>query len=290
MKQLVIRVTVVVLFASPVFAGRQLREIHWDAVKDAPWCQYGKVIPAKDGQPARLVIENPRPIVADIPLLTIENPGIGDVRWALHGKIRYQDVRGKGYLEMWSHFPDGAKCFSRTVSAAGPMKWVVGSSGWRATSLPFYGDKHLPPPNKIALNLNLPGTGKVELGPMSLWEYSESENPLTPPGGWWSDTVGGCLGGIVGCLFGVIGATVGILAAKGKGWKFVLGVFPVFFVIGGLSLAAGLIALLSGQTYGVWYPLFLLGGLSSIIFVPLYFRIRRRHAQVELRKMQAMDA
>jgi hypothetical protein len=125
---------------------------------------------------------------------------------------------------------------------------------------------------------------------MSLWEYDENENPLTPPGAWWGDAGGGWIGGIVGCLFGVVGATVGILAARGKGWKFVLGVFPVFFVIGGVSLAAGVIALLTGQTYGVWYPLFLLGGLSILIFIPLYFRIRRRYAQVELRKMQAMDS
>ncbi|MBN1941799.1 MAG: hypothetical protein JW849_00735 [Phycisphaerae bacterium] len=290
MKHTAITLAVLVLFSSLVSAEKQLREIQWDAVQDAPWGEYGRVIPAKDGEPARLVVENPRNEIANIPLLTIENPGIGDVRWALHGKIRCQDVLGNGYLEMWSHFPNGAKCYTRTNSVTGPMRWVSGSTGWRVISLPFYSDKSAPLPVKLTVHLHLPNTGKVELGPMSLWEYTGNENPLTPPGAWWSDTMGGWIGGGIGFLYAFLGGAVGILAARGKGWKFAMGVFPVIFLIGGVSLAAGVIALVTEQTYGVWYPLFLLGGLSIIIFIPLFFTVRRRYAQLELRKMQAMDA
>ncbi|MHC4984826.1 MAG: hypothetical protein ACYTFO_01590 [Planctomycetota bacterium] len=59
---------------------------------------------------------------------------------------------------------------------------------------------------------------------------------------------------------------------------------------GTLSLVTGVVALICSQPYHVYYPLVLGGGLLVIIPLSLLRTLRRRYAQIELRKMSAMDA
>src|SRR5689334_24000800 len=47
-------------------------------------------------------------------LVTIDHPQIAGPRYVVSGEVRYQDVEGQGYLEMWTVFPDGQRFFSRT--------------------------------------------------------------------------------------------------------------------------------------------------------------------------------
>jgi hypothetical protein len=51
----------------------------------------------------------------------------------------------------------------------------------------------------------------------------------------------------------------------------------------------GLIALSAAQPYAVFYPLLLLGVLSSAVPLGLLPTIRRRYADIELRMMRAHD-
>jgi len=102
---------------------------------------------------------------------------------------------------------------------------------------------------------------------------------------WLGSGLGG-FGGLWGSALGVMG---GLLIPKGKGKSLVFGLLFLGLAVGVGSLATGLVALLSGQPYAVWYPL-LLGSvpltLLSSIFV---FVARHRYRQVELRKMQAEE-
>jgi len=54
-------------------------------------------------------------------------------------------------------------------------------------------------------------------------------------------------------------------------------------------LVAGLVALGLGQPYAVYYPLLLFGGILTVVCGGLLPVIRRRYAEIELRRMTAMD-
>jgi hypothetical protein len=189
------------------------------------------------------------------PLVAIDEPAIATDEYAVTGRIRYRGVAGVGFLEMWSVFPDGGRYFSRTLANDGPQARISGESGWRDLELPFYlnGSER---PVRLELGLVLPGAGRVWIGPLEL------TSPGATSSAWWSDRMGGLLGGIGGSLLAIAG--------------------------GGL-LVAGAVALAMSQPYAVYFPL-ILGGIILVgVFGPGSRRARRAYEDVELRKMRAMD-
>ena len=98
---------------------------------------------------------------------------------------------------------------------------------------------------------------------------------------------GGIVGGGLGALAGILGAAAGVLAPKGKGRGFILGAFRFMMLIGVVHLAAGVYAVYQRQPYGIWYPLVLIGGLFTFLFLLLRPIVRKRYEQVEMRKMDA---
>ena len=104
-------------------------------------------------------------------LLTILAPPIKTTRYAIKGEVRYENVEGVAYLEMWNEFPKG-RFFSRTAEkpGSGPMAQLTGTSDWRPFLLPFDQTGSATPPNRIELNLHLPGRGVVFVGPLELIE------------------------------------------------------------------------------------------------------------------------
>lgn len=94
-------------------------------------------------------------------------------------------------------------------------------------------------------------------------------------------------GGVGGTLCGVLGAIGGILAPRGKGRRFVLGSMVFFVVAGAVQLIIGLIALASGQPYGIWYPMVLCGVILVAVMGPLIPVVRNRYAQVDQRRIDA---
>jgi len=141
------------------------------------------------------------------PLVAIDEPAIAGDGYALTGRVRYQGVAGVGFLEMWSVFPDGGRYFSRTLANDGPQARISGDSGWRDFELPFFleGSER---PVRLELDLVLPGTGRVWVGPLEL------TSPGATSSAWWSDRTGGLIGGIAGSLIGITGAIVGVGAAN----------------------------------------------------------------------------
>jgi hypothetical protein len=108
---------------------------------------------------------------------------------------------------------------------------------------------------------------------------------------WWTNQDSGWIGGIGGSVFGVLGAAVGacmsVLAPRGKGKVVVLGMMVVGVVVGLASLGVGIAAMVLGQPYHVWYPLTLLGGITSMVIGSLIPVARQRYRSAEQRRLDA---
>jgi MFS family permease len=98
---------------------------------------------------------------------------------------------------------------------------------------------------------------------------------------------GGIGGGLLGSLGGVLGAVAGKFAPQGKARGFVLGAFTAFTLIGIANLVVGIYAVATGQPYGIWYPLVLIGVLLSVLFAMLKPVVRKRYEEAETRRMDA---
>lgn len=217
----------------------------------------------------------------------VDEPGITKQRYAVKGRVRYKDVAGKGYVEMWSVFPDG-RYFTRTLADGGPMGALAGSSDGRPIILPFDSTSAPSPPQGLIVNVVLPGRGEVTLSPMTLVELEAGDWPSSTSGavyGMW-----GVWGGLGGALLGIVAGLLGWLGGLGKARSLVLTGFRAIMILGAAALVAGLVALLKGQGYDVYYPLLLIGVLSLLVPLTVLPRLRKRYEELELRRMSALDA
>lgn len=257
-----------------------LQQVDWDALQEQGEIPTGEVLPANDDASfARLKLEGERS-GRTVTFLVIDNPPITQRYYILRGKIRYENVVGHGYLEMWNHLPGGGKYFTRTLAESGPMQKLHGTSDWRSFQLPFQLSGDVQPPHKLEVNLVLQGQGTVYLGPITLEEQRL----------WWSDAMGGILGAVIGIVVGCFGAVIGVLSSRGKAASFVKVSMALVVVAGAGILIAGIYALMESQPYGVYYPLLLGGGLMMVIFGGLWPVVAQRYRERELKTMEAADA
>lgn len=96
-------------------------------------------------------------------------------------------------------------------------------------------------------------------------------------------------GTLLGCIGGLWGGLAGTLAPQGKARSLVLGLGGVLETLSIGLLMAGLLALVTGQPYGVWYGLGLAGLIGSLVIPAGLFVIRKRYREAEERRMQAED-
>jgi hypothetical protein len=224
-------------------------------------------------------------------LARIDQPAVRSPAWVITGDVRYQGVEGQGYLEMWSFFPDGGRYFSRTLGTIGPMAALSGSSEWRPFRLPSTNRPDGPAPVALEVNLVLPGKGTVDIGSMRLLQLTVGENPLgVASGAWLTDRQAGWLGGVGGSLVGVLGALAGWLGGRGKAARFVLPLTATLAVVGSLLSLVGLTALLLKQPYAVWYTMLLGGTISGVVMGMAFVQFRARYREIELRRIQSLDA
>jgi hypothetical protein len=258
------------------------REFSWSELKRTGQLPAGQLDPGTPSAPGEaLRIDNPSGKPKTVMLLDLAHPGVASLHYAIEGSIRYDNVKAKSYLEMWSWFANGEAYFSRTLGESGPMRSIEGSSGWRPFSLPFFSDSRIGPPVRVVVNLVLGDGGTIDLRPLKLLQYSSS---------WWTEAAGGWIGGIGGSIVGLLGGLIGTLAGLGKARRFVLALTAVVVVAGIASLLAGVVALTMRQPYAVYYPLLLGGIFGTAIFGMQFPLLRRRYEQIELRRMAAMDA
>lgn len=246
-----------------------------------------------DGRMA-LRIENTNRTALQVNLARLEHPPLEARVYALRGEVRYEQVQGDAFLELWNQFPpatSGApapRYFSRTLGLSGPMGKLSGTSGWRPFELPFDPTGASGAPTELEFNLHLPGPGLVWIGPVTLVQYRASG--WAPAGAWWSPRTTGVIGGVVGGTVGTLAGIAGALMGRGRGRGFVVPLFLALTGLGALSLLAGAVALALRQPFHVSGTLLFTGALLLGI-IPLQLRqCRRRYAERELRRMQAADA
>ncbi|MHA3772527.1 hypothetical protein ACXR0O_13410 [Verrucomicrobiota bacterium sgz303538] len=263
-------------------------EFFWQQLAQAGQLKVGTVVTLPDKSVA-LKVENAGPDPLQANLLTIEKPKITTDFYAVTGEVRYENVAGDGFLEMWNHFEPSGAFFSRTLGEFGPMGKLRGTSDWRPFTLPFNATGAKSHPSKLVINLRLPGKGVVYLRSLKLVQSSRMGALPSHAGAWWSDRGAGWIGGIGGALLGCLGSLMEWCAKRGKSRTFVVISCRVLIGIGAVATVAGLFALLLHQPYGVWYVLLLLGVLCVVIFP---FRLRRyqeHYRNLELRRMSALD-
>jgi hypothetical protein len=224
---------------------------------------------------------------ASAPIFSVDSPVVSGDSYAITGRVAYEGVVGDGYLEMWSHFADGSRYFSRTLDTSGPMAKLSGSSEGRAFTLPFFLPADAPRPTRLEVNVVLPAAGHVVVSGL---RFEPDARAAATPGAWWSERTGGWIGGAAGSAVGLFGALIGVLCSLGRGRRLVLAGLLALGISGLALLTLGGIALALGQPYAVWYPLLLLGVLDPVLAFSLLPTARRRFEALELRRMRAADA
>lgn len=215
-------------------------------------------------------------------LLTLDEPGVDADVYIVRGSIRFEDVVGTGYLEMWSHFSDGGAYFSRTLAAAGPMAALSGDSSGRVFELPFFLNGAAAP-ERIEINLVLPEGGEVWIGSLELEGFGGSSP-------WWSARQSGALGAVVGSLGGIMGAVVGGLASRRRARRLVNALIIVGVVVGVTATGAGVAALVVSQPSHVSLSLLLIGLVVTVLYGSLFRILSRAYAAAELHRIAALDA
>lgn len=216
-------------------------------------------------------------------LLRIEDPQITQLKWSLHGTVRYADVEGDGYLELNNHLPKGT-FFSRTPGA-GPMGKLTGTADWRDFVLPFDASEGAPP-KALELMVFLPGKGKVDIGPLELVDGSFERDT----GVWFSERASGTLYGVLGALFGCLAGLAGVLAGRTRTRPVAMRLLVALVAACAVELSVGLVAFATGQPWFVAYPAVLMGALGAAILLGVRRAVLAKQQQDELRRMQAMDA
>jgi hypothetical protein len=209
-------------------------------------------------------------------VLVLTKPKVPSHQYRLLGQIKFENVVGDGYVEMLNLFPGRGEFFTRTLAQGGSMGKLSGASDWRDLELPFMSEPGLLP-EKLTVNVVLPGAGTVWLKPMRMEAF----------------TAAGALdwlpGTIIGVVMGLAGALVGTLAAfrstRQAAWLLSLLAMAASVIM----LVLGIVALAQGWSYGTWYSLILGGGVGCVVFLASLAVIRKRLADDELRRMQALD-
>lgn len=280
------------LLVSPAYAAEAIvLTINLPQLAQEGKLHSGIIIAGKQGAASVVRYENPDATAKTLPILTVEAPKISTRYYCLKGEVRTQDVNGTGYLEMWNHFGPQEAYFSRTLGDTGLMKKLEGTADWRAFVLPFNAEGTKTEVTKLVLNLQLSGKGIVDLRSLRLTEAGSFAEVLGDGHTvWWAPQTGGWIGGLGGALLGVCSGVMEWLASRGRARGFVLTATRVWIGVGVLSALVAIAALLLQQPFFVWYGPLLVGGLCLFHF-PL--RLRRFHAvfrDVEMRKMESLDA
>jgi hypothetical protein len=266
--------------------GRPPEELSWSQLRAAGKSPGGQIVA---GEPESLLVE-----AADkqtVIVLQLEPASIVSPNYVLEGKVRYEGIAIQGYLEMWSHFPDGKSFFSRTLGA-GVMSPLAGTSDWREFRLPFFAKPGYLP-LKLELNVVLPGGGRVWLGPVKLVQSDDARDLGAASSNfyaWWHNPGRAWIfGTILGVVSAVLVTTVCVLGSLGRARRLVMSLVALMIGSGVLFLVGGVVAYFAALPYAVYYPLVITGFVQLLVGILNLPGLRRRYEQAELRRMHAAD-
>jgi uncharacterized membrane protein len=278
------------LLASPLSAEKIVREFSWSALKADGRLAGGEVVPAGGGSTFEsLRVTNPDGTPRVVPLFAIDEPGVKAPRYLLRGEVRGEGIEGQAYLEMWSFFPGGGRFFSRTLAQIGPMASLGGTFRFRPFILPFTAEPGMSP-EKLAVNVALPGRGTVILGKLSLVELASGDDFFVRSGAWLTPRQISLFGGIGGSVVGLLGALVGFLASRGQARPLVLALLKGMFAFGALALLAAAAGWWRAQPPELLFTLLLFGVICTVVPGSLLGKVRREYEEKEFRRMRALDA
>lgn len=106
---------------------------------------------------------------------------------------------------------------------------------------------------------------------------------------WFAEHYAWVFGASIGVLGGVVGTMMGVLAPAGKAKSLVFSLYWLSVSLSIICLIAGIIALLAGQPYGVWYGLTLTGIIGTLVFGLNYINLVRAYRSAENRRMAAQN-
>ena len=270
--------------------------LNWKTLHEQNQLAVGEIV-AQDGPHANVLkVVSPQaalmPVTpAVVTLCEIPAPRIQDPVYMLSGWVRHEDVQGKAFFDMWTIFPDGSRYFTRTLADVGPLRFLQGTSAWRQVQIPFQMEDgpDAARPSAILLNIVFEGPGTVWLTNLELTEHKTLFAAMQSEG-WWSDRTAGRIGAVGGCVIALVAILVWILASRGRARGFVNATLLTASALGFAAVIVGVVAAASGQPYGVYYPLLLMGGITATLSLIAFFRLRKQYAAAELRRMESLDA
>ena len=92
-----------------------------------------------------------------------------------------------------------------------------------------------------------------------------------------------------GLVAGLMGGLVGWLVPRGRARNFILRAWFTLWALAVALLVAGIVALVDGQPWGVWYGLLLPGAVGTLVVGANSLVILKRYRDVEERRLSARD-
>jgi biotin transporter BioY len=86
-----------------------------------------------------------------------------------------------------------------------------------------------------------------------------------------------------------MGGLVGWLVPRGRARNFILRAWFALWAIAVVLLIMGIVALVNGQPWGVWYSLLLPGVVGTLVVGANSLVILKRYREVEERRLAAKD-
>jgi hypothetical protein len=96
-------------------------------------------------------------------------------------------------------------------------------------------------------------------------------------------------GTVYGVVAGLMGGLVGWLVPRGRAREFVLRAWFTVWAVAIVFLIAGMVALMNGQPWGVWYGLLLPGGIGAVVLGANSLVILKTYRVAEERRLAAKD-
>ena len=282
---------------STCYGQQTLREFDWQKLSASGGLLGGTPVTIDGKSALKIVSTNEAGL--RVQLLRITNPPISKMLYAIIGEIKYEGVKGDGFLEMWNCYPPDKpgmfenKYFSRTLGELGDIGKITGTSNWRTFMLPFDRTGSKTKPTRLEINLVLAAQGTVYLGPIKLVEYEGDlglQKQGGPGGAWWSYETTRRIGTSGAFVLGGLGGMVAWLASKGRCRRFVVRTSYSLIGVGILLIIGGLLALASHQPSSIWFVMLLPGVLLVAIIPPRLKQFRKGYEDMELRRMASMDA
>jgi hypothetical protein len=261
------------------------RPLDWHGLREQGCITQGVIVPA-EGPAAfdSLRVANTGSEPSTIQVLVLEDPPVTARRFSLTGTLRYEEISGRGSLELWAHFPGGQVASASTQASAGPSRYLEGTSEWREFVLLIDAPAAWGRPGRLVLNVSLPGPGTVWLGPLSLVGHPMGWRALLSLYGWW------IVGGVWAAALLATEAFLLGLAGRGRARAAVTVGLIAAFLCGAAMFVGGVVAAARLQPTFLSASAVLAGLVVATIAGLGLLRARRLYGEQELRKIDAMDA